>query len=161
MTNGLTPAQLMRLADELEIRSLAEQYAQAVDNRDPSAFTSVFDVDATLLVFPNPGAEPRSTFHGHGELSVIVDKIKAYPQTFHFIGNHTIQIHRPNATGQVYCVAHHLTPDRNGATDYVMLIRYEDTYAKTDRWRIVERRVVTQWTEYRVTGVTPPPPSGL
>lgn len=156
MTNGLSPAQLWRVADELEIRSLAEQYASAVDALDSDAFMSVFDEAASLVVLPRPGADPSSAYRGHAELAVIIDKIKVYARTFHFVGNHTVRIDRPQASGQVYCLAHHLTVGRDGATDFVMLIRYEDTYALTDRWRITQRRVVTEWTEDRVTGVAPP-----
>jgi hypothetical protein len=140
------------VADELEVRALAERYAAAVDGRDVDAFLGVFDEDATLSTHPDGAAEPRSVFHGHGELARIIDRIQVYPQTFHFVGNHRVSLDRPDASGEVYCLAHHLTPDAHGGTDLVMLIRYQDTYRCTDRWRITRRRVVVDWMEYRVTG---------
>jgi hypothetical protein len=55
----------------------------------------------------------------------------------------------------VYCTARHLTKTRHGATEFTMLIRYNDRYAKVDGgWRIAERAVLVDWTAMQ-TAVPP------
>jgi SnoaL-like domain len=82
--------------------------------------------------------------------------IKRYPKTYHVLGQSTYEIDGDVATGEVYCMAHHLTPDPGAdppaGTNYVMFIRYDDEYrAGADgEWRIADRRVLIDWTETRV-----------
>jgi hypothetical protein len=136
-------------AAEATLRSLAERYARAVDRRDPELFICVFHSDARLRVY-NPGdsAEPVSDLSGHDEIGTVPQLIGVYPKTFHFIGNATYEISDGRATGEVYCVAHHLTPDRHGGTAYLMYIRYQDAYraGPDGEWRIADRRVLVDWT---------------
>ena len=35
--------------------------------------------------------------------------LEQYDQTFHFVGNTRYEIDATHATGEVYCLAHHLT----------------------------------------------------
>ena len=61
----------------------------------------------------------------------------------HFVGNHRVELDGDAATGDTYCIAHHLT----GKDDYVMHIRYEDTYVRTSAgWRIQTRDLHLLWT---------------
>jgi hypothetical protein len=56
------------------------------------------------------------------------------------------------ATGEVYCVAHHLSSATPGeGDDYVMYIRYLDAYVREagDDWRITRRDVITDAVERR------------
>jgi hypothetical protein len=48
-------------------------------------------------------------------------------------------------------MAHHMTKDVHGATDFIMLIRYLDSYRKDadGAWRISAREVRPDWTESR------------
>jgi hypothetical protein len=144
-------ADLRAVADQLALRSLAESYASGVDRRDRDTFLSAFHPDGVLVLLDhkNP-TQVTATRSGHGELADVTELIARYDTTFHFIGNARYEIDGDRATGEVYCLAHHLTPDRHGGTDYVMLIRYQDTYSRRDgRWGIDERRLVTDWTELR------------
>jgi ketosteroid isomerase-like protein len=139
------------VADRLALRALADQYASAVDRRDRDAFLDVFHPDAVLVLLDH--ADPTvvtATRAGHAELAAVTELIARYERTFHFVGNARYEIDGDRATGEVYCLAHHLTPNRHGGTDYVMLIRYQDSYSRRDGgWRIDERRLVTDWTEVR------------
>jgi len=139
------------IADRLELRDLADQYARAVDRRDRDAFLAVFHPDAALVLLDHKDQSVvTATRRGHGELADITELIARYDKTFHFVGTTHYEIDGDRATGEVYCLAHHLTPDRHGGTDYVMLIRYQDTYSRRDgTWRVDERRLVTDWTELR------------
>ena len=138
--------------DVAELRALAESYAHGADRRDRDAFLSAFHPDARLLVFTNSDDdEPRGVREGHEALGAIPDMLSRYDKTFHFLGNHRYSVDGDTASGEVYCMAHHMTTDIHGATDFVMLIRYLDSYRRDPggAWRISEREVRPDWTESR------------
>jgi hypothetical protein len=142
---------LREVTDQLELRALAEHYAAGVDRRDRDLFLSAFHPDGVLVLLDH--ADPtlvRATRSGHAELADVTELIARYEKTFHLIGNVRYTVDGDRATGEVYCVAHHLTPDRHGGTDHVMMIRYQDTCSRRGgRWGIDERRLITDWTETR------------
>src|SRR5215207_11126873 len=129
LTEGRTMATTDDIATRSELRSLAEQYARGVDRRgDADAFVALFLPDAVISIHdPSESTEPRQ-IKGAERLARIPESIKRYPRTFHMLGQSTYDVDDREATGEVYCIAHHLTPDEHGGTDYVMFIRYEDTY---------------------------------
>ena len=137
------------IADRLALRALGEQYAWAVDRRDRDAFLAVFHPDAVLVLLDHKDPTVvTATRRGHEELADITELIARYDKTFHFVGTARYEVDGDRASGEVYCLAHHLTANRHGGTDYVMLIRYQDTYSRRDgRWAIDERRLITDWTE--------------
>jgi hypothetical protein len=55
------------------------------------------------------------------------------------------------ATGESYCLAHHLTQDQHGSrTLMVASIRYLDAFVKQDgAWLFAERRLMVDWTDTR------------
>lgn len=139
-----------------ELRTLAERYAQGVDRRDAETFVALFHDDAVITIHdPSESDEPRE-LRGIDRLAKVPEAIKRYPKTFHLLGQSTYDIGDGEATGEVYCIAHHLTPDDHGGTDYVMFIRYEDTYRPSDdgAWKFAHRRLRVDWTETRA--VNPP-----
>lgn len=133
-------------ADFLALRRLAEVYAAAADRRDADAFWGVFDPDQGRL----RGRREVTDLAG---AQGIMDYLSRYARSFHFIGNTRYDTDGEHARGEVYCVAHHLSEGANGGEDYVMYIRYQDSYVhRTDgrggaQWRIRERRIVVDWTE--------------
>ena len=142
--------------DERALRALAAGYATAVDRRDVDGFVGVFSPDAVLRVH-DPGVydEPRSDLRGSEELARVIERISVYDATFHFLGQSTYAPDGDGATGEVYCTARHLTKTRHGATEFTMLIRYRDRYARVDgAWRIAERAVLVDWTGFQ-TAVPP------
>jgi ketosteroid isomerase-like protein len=135
------------------LRSIAERYALGVDRRDRDSFVSAFHPDATLRVFnPSDSDEPVNEMRGHEQIGKVPEFITIYPKTYHVLGQSTYELGDGVATGEVYCMAHHLSPDRHGGTNYVMFIRYDDRYRRGDdgEWRIETRRVNIDWTETRV-----------
>jgi hypothetical protein len=145
--------------DERALRVLAELYARGVDRRDAAVFTSAFLPHGRLRVFnPSEAESPTGEMHGHEQLAAVAERIAAYDRTYHFLGNTFYEVGDGEATGEVYCMAHHLTPNRHGGTNFVMYIRYEDVYRKDadGDWKIADRRVMVDWTEVRAAN---PPPS--
>jgi hypothetical protein len=140
-----------------ELRALAERYASGVDHREVDTLLGAFHADATLAVYSPPDADfPRSLREGHEGIGGIPAFLEVYARTFHLLGQSIYNIGDGVATGEVYCVAHHLVPNGHGGTDRVMYIRYEDTYrpGADGAWKIALRRVMVQWTETRA--VNPP-----
>src|SRR5437667_8876172 len=130
-------------ATRQELRALAERYAQGVDRRDVDTFVALFHPDAVITIHdPSESTEPRE-LRGVERLAKVPEVITRYAKTFHVLGQSTYDIADGEATGEVYCIAHHLTPDVHGGTNYVMYIRYEDTY-RTDAegtWKFAQRRL--------------------
>lgn len=145
-------------AIRFELRSLAEGYTRGVDRHDDvDAFVALFLPDATISIHdPSDSTEPRE-IRGAERLARIPETIQRYAKTFHMLGQSTYTIGDGEATGEVYCIAHHLTPgQQHGGTDYVMFIRYEDTYRpdESGAWKFAQRRLRVDWTETRA--VNPP-----
>jgi SnoaL-like domain len=138
------------------LRELAERYAAGIDRRDTELFLSAFHPEqGQLFVFdPSEAPEPRGTRRGRDELADVITLIARYDTTFHMLGNSRYDVAGDTASGEVYCIAHHLdaNPSNEGdaRTDRVMFIRYRDEYGLGEQgWRIIERRVLVDWTETR------------
>jgi hypothetical protein len=137
---------------ERALRSLSETYARAADRRDPDRFAGVFLPDGLLEVF-YPGQSVPRRHQGHAEIRATGERLSRFRLTMHMLGQSTLEIEGEEATGEVYCVAHHLDAEKLD-TDYVMHIRYDDRYrAVGGRWGIVHRQVRTLWTETRTIDV--------
>jgi hypothetical protein len=135
------------------LRRLGALYASGVDRRDRDVFLSAFTLDGRLRVFnPSDAPEPTGEMNGHDQLSRVMKGIAVYDRSHHFIGNALYELDdragQTTATGEVYCVAHHLTRGRHGGTNHVMYIRYLDEYRcdEADQWKISDRRVLVDWT---------------
>jgi hypothetical protein len=134
-----------------ELRTLAEQYARGVDRHDDvEGFVALFLPDAVIEIYdPSDTAEPRVV--PGDRIARIPETIQRYDRTFHFLGQSTYDLDEGEATGEVYCIAHHLTPDQHGGTNYVMYIRYQDTYRPDSdgAWKFAKRCLRVDWTETR------------
>jgi hypothetical protein len=135
---------------------LSCRYARAADRRDPVGFAEVFTADGRLSVCS--GLDPDEvvrTVSGSDELATIPKSLERFDRTFHFLGQATYEIDDRTASGEIYCIAHHLTVGSAGAENKVMYIRYADEYRfeAGGEWRIAHRRVRWDWTETRVADV--------
>lgn len=138
------------IADLLALRALVDRYAGAVDARDADAFAGLFTPDAVLAVYEEDGGEAVVEYRGTAALRDVMDLLRHFTTTFHLMANHLCAVDGDAATGEVYCMAHHIITAENGETDLVMYIRYRDAYARTgEGWRFARRDVMRQWTEER------------
>ena len=135
------------------LRSLSARYAAGVDRRDLELFLSAFHPDASLITYPSTGTTAHSAhrMQGHQEIGRVIELIGAYRRTFHLVGQVAFDIGEGVATGEVYCVAHHITSEGAGWKDRTMYIRYHDEYrpGRNDDWKIASRAVRVDWTEDR------------
>jgi len=139
-------------ADRLAIRELVEAYAHCADRRDAKGQVSLFTADTHFVVYmnakdPKPSVELRS----REALAPVFADLNKYDATTHFVGQSTIfALTADRATGEAYCLAHHLTVDGVKRRLMVASLRYLDTFVKMDgAWLFAERLLYVDWLEER------------
>jgi ketosteroid isomerase-like protein len=147
-TTEITPTEL---ADRLAIRELFDAYAHCADRRDAEGQKSLFTEDAHFVVYmEGQGTEPTQVLDGREALSPVFDALNNYQATMHFNGQSTIALDGDRATGESYCIAHHLFTEDGERKLMVAWLRYGDTFVKVDgAWRFAERNLYVDWTETR------------
>ena len=142
-------------ADRLAIRELIDAYAHCADRRDAKGQMGLFTEDTRFLVFMDAtAAEPTQTLHGRESLAPVFDNLNTYRATTHFNGQSTVTLDGDDrATGESYCIAHHIGVDESGRrTLMIASIRYLDEFTKQDGdWYFAERRLMVDWTETRAS----------
>ena len=139
-------------ADRLAIRELVEAYAHCADRRDAKGQMSLFTTDTHFVVFMNAkDPKPSMELHSREALAPVFADLNKYDATTHFVGQSTIfTITSDRATGEAYCLAHHVTV--NGAKRSLMIasLRYLDAFVKMDgAWLFAERLLYVDWQEER------------
>lgn len=137
------------VAEEIALRRLPLAYAAAVDRRDVGGLLELFLPDARLTVVR--GREATEEYRGHEEIPSLIDRLAECEATLHEVVNHQLALDGSEATGEVSCVAHHVTRHPGAdARDLVMYLRYCDSYRRDrERWRFACRRLIVDWTELR------------
>jgi SnoaL-like domain len=139
-------------ADRLAIRELVDAYAHCADRRDAKGQMALFTTGTRFLVFMDPTVpEPTQELHGRESLAPVFDNLNTYAATMHFNGQSTVVLDGDRATGESYCLAHHLSVAGDGQrTMMIASIRYLDEFVKQDgQWLFAERRLMVNWTETR------------
>ncbi len=147
---AISPAEA---ADRLAIRELVEAYAHCADRRDAKGQMSLFTADTRFVVFMNAkDPKPSMELRSREALAPVFADLNKYDATTHFVGQCTIvTITSDRATGEAYCLAHHVTV--NGAKRSLMIasLRYLDTFVKMDgAWLFAERLLYVDWMEERL-----------
>ncbi|MGV8858066.1 nuclear transport factor 2 family protein [Rhodoglobus sp.] len=133
------------LLDELAVRDLSHRYAMALDKNDVEAWRSLFSRD---VVFESGSSLPR----GYDDvLRIPEDQLKRYKKTLHSVTTQQINVDGDRASGEVYCIAHHIYEDfhQNERLPFDLshnfLIRYDDDYVREDgHWVFARRRILTE-----------------
>jgi hypothetical protein len=137
--------------DRLAIRELIDAYAHCADRRDADGQKALFTDDTHFVVFmEGQGSEPTQVLNGREALTPVFDALNMYQATMHFNGQSTIELDGDRATGESYCIAHHLFTEDGERRLMVAFLRYDDTFVRRDRgWRFGERLLYVDWTETR------------
>ena len=139
-------------ADRLAIRELVEAYAHCADRRDAQGQMSLFTTDTHFVVYMN-AKDPTSSqvLNSREALAPVFADLNKYDATTHFLGQSTIfTLTNGRATGEAYCLAHHLTVDGEKRRLMGASLRYLDTFAKKDgAWLFAERLLYVDWLEER------------
>ena len=138
-------------ADRLAIRELFDAYAHCADRRDAEGQKALFTEDTHFLVYmEGDGSEPTQELNGREALTPVFEDLNRYEATTHFNGQSTIALEGDRATGESYCLAHHLFTDDGGRKLFVASLRYLDTFVKSDgSWLFTERKLYVDWTDTR------------
>jgi len=139
-------------ADRLAIRELVEAYAHCADRRDANGQMSLFTADAHFVVYMNAkDATPSQELHSREALAPVFAELNKYEATTHFLGQSTIfTLTEDSATGEAYCLAHHVTLEGGKRRLMLASLRYLDALVKNDgSWLFAERRLYVDWMEER------------
>ncbi len=139
-------------ADRLAIRELIEAYAHCADRRDPRGQMALFTADTHFVVYMNAkDPKPSQELHSREALAPVFADLNKYDATMHFIGQNTVlALTNDRATGETYCLAHHLTVEGDKRRLMVAALRYYDTFVKIDgSWLFAERLLYVDWLEER------------
>lgn len=130
---------LQTLIDKDAIRELVLLYSRAIDRKDVALLRDLYTDDAT-------------DSHGDsfdGPASAYCDFIERslpyMPYSGHHACNHLISVDGDEGNGEVYALAYHVIPNRDGGQEEdFMAVRYIDNYRRCQdgKWRF-SRRVVT------------------
>jgi hypothetical protein len=139
-------------ADRLGIRELIEGYAHCADRRDAQGQMALFTADTHFVVYmdaKNP--TPTQDLHSREALAPVFADLNKYDATTHFVGQSTIFTLEANrATGEAYCLAHHVFMEDGKRRLMLASLRYLDAFVKADGvWLFDERRLYVDWLEER------------
>jgi ketosteroid isomerase-like protein len=130
---------LQALLDKDAIRELVLLYSRAIDRQDIALLRDLYTEDATDT--------HGDSFDGpaEGYCQFIEGSFPYMPYSGHHVCNHLIAVDGDEGSGEVYALAYHLIPGRDGGREEdFMAVRYIDNYRRCadGRWRF-SKRVVT------------------
>ena len=140
-------------ADRLAIRELIEAYAHRADRRDAKGQMALFTADTHFVVYMDAkDPKPSQELHSREALAPVFAELNQYQATTHFVGQSTVFTLTPDrATGEAYCLAHHVTVIGAKRSLMVASLRYNDTFVKMDgAWLFAERLLYVDWVDERV-----------
>lgn len=134
-------ALLRRVADELEVRELLARYSRGVDRADWDLLRSCFSDDAELDYGQVKGSPDEFIEFARSGLA-------AMTALLHKQGQSWLRIDGATGVGETYVTAYHRMPAAgDGSQDLIVGARYVDRFARRDdRWLIVRRTMVYDWT---------------
>jgi hypothetical protein len=94
---------------------------------------------------------PAQELHSREALAPVFADLNQYHATTHFVGQSTIfTLTSDRATGEAYCLAHHVTVDGDKRRLMLASLRYHDTFVKQDgQWLFAERLLYVDWLDER------------
>src|ERR1700756_2386394 len=126
---SISPAEA---ADRLAIREPIEAYAHCADRRDAKGQMALFTPDTHFVVFMNAkDPTPSMDLHSREALAPVFADLNKYDATTHLVGQSTLlTLTNDRASGEAYCLAHHVTVDGSKRRIMIASLRYLDSFAK-------------------------------
>jgi hypothetical protein len=143
-------------ADRQAVRALVDAWARCADRRRPADQAALFTPDGTITVYMGDPAstEPVQRLQGHAEMVEAFKVLDAYDITTHFNGQSTVTLDGDRASGETYCLAHHVWEEDGQRTLLVLSIRYLDRFVRQGgMWRFAERQLIIDWSDRRPSAV--------
>jgi len=113
---------------------------------------SLFTADTRFVVYMDAkDPTPSQELHSREALAPVFADLNKYDATTHFVGQSTIfTLTKDSATGEAYCLAHHVTVDVGKHRLMVASLRYLDTFVKMEgAWLFAERLLYVDWLDER------------
>ena len=146
---SISPAEA---ADRLAIRELVEAYAHCADRRDANGQMALFTEGTHFVVYMNAKDQtPSIELYSREALAPVFADLNKYAATTHFLGQSTIfTLTADRATGEAYCLAHHVNLEGGKRRLMLASLQYLDTCLKLDgAWLFSERILYVDWLEER------------
>jgi hypothetical protein len=143
---------IQEVGDRLAIRELVDAYAHCADRRDAGGQMSLFTEDTHFVVYMDAtDPQPSQELHSRKALAPVFAGLNKYDATTHFVGQSTVlTLAAGKATGESYCLAHHVTVKDGRRRLMIASLRYLDTFAKVGgAWLFAERRLYVDWIDER------------
>lgn len=152
---GREPVSSSEAADRLKIRELVDAYAHCADRRDAKGQLALFTKDTHFVVFMDARSQkPSVELNRREDLAPVFDELNKYEATTHFMGQSTVVLNGERATGETYCIAHHVSASEGKRTLFIASLRYYDVFTKVDgKWLFAERKLMVDWTDTRPMNV--------
>src|SRR4029077_15634593 len=111
----------------------------------------LFTADAHFVVFMDAKSPtPSMELNKREDLAPVFHDLNKYEATTHFMGQSTVALDGERATGETYCIAHHVSAAGGKRTLFIASLRYYDTFVKVEgTWLFAERKLVVDWTDTR------------
>jgi hypothetical protein len=143
----------------IELRSLVDAYAAAMDESDTEAFIRLFVPDGALVVRAPDREKPLGIFRGPGPdgVGLIMRLLRDnYQSTLHNVTTHRATIDGDEATGTTYCLAYHIVAGDDGGALETLGVRYDERFVRTaDGWRFHTRDATRLWSQTTPTPAHP------
>jgi ketosteroid isomerase-like protein len=138
-------------ADRLAIRELVDAYAHCADRRDARGQMALFTEDTHFVVFMDGKSGKASMeLNRRQDLAPVFDDLNKYEATTHFVGQCTVVLNGDHATGETYCMAHHVSAKEGRRALFIASLRYLDVFARVNgKWLFAERKLIVDWTDTR------------
>jgi hypothetical protein len=139
-------------ADRIAIKNLIDGYSHDADRREAEKQAGLFTPDGEIEVFQGePGVNKATALiKGSKDLTAGFQTLRKYDITMHFNGQSTIQLKGDTATGETYCLAHHIWKENGQRMLMVMGIRYYDTFVRIGgQWYFAKRQLIFDWIDKR------------
>jgi SnoaL-like domain len=138
--------------DRTAILDLINNYSRYADRREPQNQADLFAKNATIEIYHSePGnSKPDTILRGRSQFITGFETLKKYDVTMHFNGQSIIEIKDTNATGETYCLAHHLWVEEGKRMLMVIGIRYYDNFIRIkNQWFFARRKLIFDWSDKR------------
>src|ERR1700744_3901800 len=136
--------------DRVAIRDLIDAYSHDADRRLAHEQALLFTKDAIVEIYhaePKADQKPDAEIVSRDSLEKAFAVLKKYDVTMHFNGQATIKLNGNLATGEVYCLAHHIGSVNGKRMLMVIGIRYYDDYVYDGGWLFKKRKLIFDFTD--------------
>lgn len=137
------------LRDRRDLNDVVLAYARCADRRDFEGFREVFTEKGQLRGYYRDPETSKPSFVMDGIDAIVggMHNLDDFEKTLHTVSNQYVEIDGDTASGETYCVAHHVSTKNGVRINYTMFIRYQDQFERVGgRWYLSDRTLLCDFT---------------